>query len=265
MVGCRCSCVPLTAILTAAGVAGPVVAQAGRVWIEPRAGWLVPTGDLGRTDVLGSTGFGEFEQVDQSAALGAGVGVEFGSGWALRASAARYLKAGVRGEWRCVPFVPCPSVILPLDGELDRWMAAIDALYRPGAGLPLNPVVFAGVGVRRSALRWNPPAVDVTLPAFSFADTEAVYRLGVGVERGIGPVQLFAEVDAMAGRFGGGLYETKEGNLPADRAFTLEMGLAGGVRLPNPVKTAHAHPRRQTRRRAGRRGTIRRAAGRNSP
>ncbi len=130
-----------------------------------------------------------------------------------------------------MPFVACPSVLLPLEGELNRWTAAVDALYRPATTFPLVPVIFAGIGFRRSELSWSQPAANITLPALSFHETEPVYRLGLAVERSLGRAKVFGGVEATAVRFGGDLYESIEGNVEADRRLTLDMGLAGGVRI----------------------------------
>lgn len=223
----------LVSVAAIAAVCGPgwLAGQTGQVWAEPRGGWLAPTSDLGRTDVLGNTGFGVFGRVDQSPMLGVGAGVELGAGWTLRSSLDRSLGATVRGEWQCVPFVGCPAVLLPLEGELSHWTAAIDALYRPATALPLDPVVFAGLGLRRSQLDWGQPPADVTLPAFSFSETVAVYRFGTGVQRSLGRAKVFGEVQATAVRFGGGPYESIEGSIEADRKLSLDMGFIGGVRL----------------------------------
>ena len=94
--------------------------SAGRAWIEPRAGYIFPTRDLGRTDIIDNQGFGVFEDADPTAVLGLGAGVDLGSGFAIRASADWTLEASVNGEWRCAPFVACPAVLLPLDGNLSR-------------------------------------------------------------------------------------------------------------------------------------------------
>jgi hypothetical protein len=223
--------VSCAAVLAVAIAVAPLAGQTGRVWVEPRVGWLVPTRDLGRTDIVASAGFGVFERADQSAVLGLGAGVELGSRLALRAAVDRSLDATVVGEWKCVPFVGCPDVLLPLEGELSRWTTVIDVLYRPATPFPVEPVVFAGFGLQRNQLGWNQPEADVTLPAFSFSETEPVYRLGVGAERSLGRVKLFGEVDATAVRFGGGLYESIEGNVAADRTLSVDMGFVGGVRI----------------------------------
>jgi hypothetical protein len=225
------SLVSFAAIVAVPCVPGTISGQARHVWLEPRFGWLVPTRDLGRTDVLGGSGFGIFDRADQTAVLGVAVGVELGGPWALRSSWDRSLDASVPGEWRCVPFIACPAVLLPLEGELSRWTAGIDVLFRPATIVVVDPIVFAGVGVRRSRLVWGEPEADVTLPAFSFSETEAVYGLGVGVERSLGKLKLFGEVEATAVRFGGGRYDSIEGNVPAERKLALDVGFLAGVRV----------------------------------
>lgn len=213
-------------------VPGRLWGQTGRVWLEPKAGWLVPTRDLGRTDILGGSGYGIFDQVDQSAVVGLGIGFDLGARWALRATVDRSFAAEVKGEWRCVAFVACPSVLLPVDGQLTRWTTSADLLYRPPTPLPVAPVVFAGVGVRSSQLDWSEPAADVTLPAFSFDETEAVVRLGLGLERSLGrTARLFGEVEASSMQFGGGAYESIEGNVEAERTTALDFGFVGGIRI----------------------------------
>jgi hypothetical protein len=94
-----------------------------------------------------------------------------------------------------------------------------------------DPFLFAGVGLRRSRLVWSEPGADITLPAFSFSETEAIYELGAGVERSLGRIRLFGEIGATAGRFGGGRYDSIEGNVPADRELALDVGLVAGARV----------------------------------
>jgi hypothetical protein len=222
-------------------VASPSVPFQGRIassrfWFEPRVGWMVSTRDLGRTDVIENTGFGVFEQVDPTVSLGLGIGVDLGSGVGLRVSADLALAASVHGEWRCAPFVACPAVLLPLDGDLTRWNGAVEALYTIPIGFRLRPVAFAGVGVRRAGLEWNEPAADVTLPAFSFDDTEAIYRLGAGAVYSLGAAaEIFGQVEATATRFGGGAYDSIEGSVEADRKLSFDMGFLVGVRVRVPV------------------------------
>ncbi len=218
-------------VLVTLAVTEPLVAQTGTVWVEARGGWLVPTNDLGRTDVIANSGFGVFERVDGSPVLGVGVGLGLGTRWALRASYDHALDADVRGEWKCAPFVACPSVLLPLDGVMSRQTAMIDAMYRPAAELPLTPVLFAGLGVRKSRLTWSEPAADITLPAFSFDETDPVVRFGLGLERTLGATSLFGEVAMTTTRFGGASFESIEGSLPADRDLSLDLGLFAGVRI----------------------------------
>ncbi len=74
------SVVSYAAIVAVPWASRPIAGQVGQVWVEPRVGWLVPTRNLGRTDILGNAGFGVFQQVDQSAVLGLGAGVELGAG-----------------------------------------------------------------------------------------------------------------------------------------------------------------------------------------
>lgn len=223
-------------LILAAVVAGGLAparatGQAGGIWLEPRAGWLMPTRDLGRTDILDNSGYGVFEQTDPSAMVGLGVGVDLGTRWAIRGSVDRSFRAAVEGEWQCVPFVACPAVLLPVAGDLTRWTTSVDVLYRPVTPLPLHPMLFAGVGVRRSELSWGAPEADVTLPAFSFNETRAVVRAGLGLERSVGPARLFGQVEATSSRFGGGAYESVEGNVDADRTRSIDVGVMGGLRV----------------------------------
>lgn len=67
------SCLAL--VVTTLWTVRPLTAQTGGVWIEPRVSGLVPTRDLGRTDVLESSGFATFERADPSLSVGVGLGV----------------------------------------------------------------------------------------------------------------------------------------------------------------------------------------------
>jgi hypothetical protein len=219
------------ALLLGPAVVTPAAAQVGQVWVEPRAGWVLPTRDLGRTDVIGGSGYGVFEQANAGLSVGVGVGVGITDAWALRLSGDRTSDLAVSGEWRCAPFVACPSVLLPLDGELDRWSMGLDVMYRPALGLPVEPTLFGGLAVRQSSLTWDPPAADLTLPALGFEERGVLYRLGVGVQRAIGAATAFAEVEASTSRFGGAPYRSVEGGLEADHQAALDIGLIGGIRV----------------------------------
>jgi hypothetical protein len=219
------------ALLLGPAVVTPAAAQVGQVWIEPRAGWVLPTRDLGRTDVIGGSGYGVFEQVEAGLTVGVGVGVGVADAWALRISGDRTRDLAVSGEWRCAPFVACPSIILPLDGELDRWSVGLDVVYRPALGLPVEPTLFGGLALRQSSLTWSPNTVPITLPALGFEDRETVFRLGAGVQRAIGAATAFAEVEASTSRFGGAPYASIEGGLEADRHAALDIGLIAGMRV----------------------------------
>ncbi len=218
-------------VLVALAIPGALHAQAGHVWLEARGGWLFPTSDLGRTDVIDNWGYGVFEQVDDGAVFGVGLGVGLGSRWAIRASFDHALDVPVHGQWQCAPFVACPAVLLPLEGDLTRWSVVVDALVRPALEILVTPVFSAGVGVRRNALSWGEPAADVTLPAFSFSDTDVLVRFGVGAERALGNATLFGEFQMTTARFGGGAFESIEGSIAADRDVSIEMGLVAGVRI----------------------------------
>ena len=209
----------------------PVAGTLGGIWVEPRGGWRVPTTDLGRTDVIAGTGYGIFEMAEQSIVFGLAAGFEAGAGLALRISVLRSPEKAVHGEWKCVPFIACLAVLLPLDGDLSAWTGAIDVLYRLPMQLALEPVVFAGAGFRRSRLDWSQPAADVTLPGFSFKETVPIYRFGGGVGYAVGAATVFAEVEAVAARFGGGSYESIEGSVEADRELSVDVGFLGGVRV----------------------------------
>lgn len=218
------------AALLGPAVAAPAAAQVGRVWIEPRAGWVVPTRDLGRTDVIGASGYGEFGRLDAGLSLGVGVGVAVADAWALRLSGDRTSNLAVSGEWRCAPFVACPDVLLPLDGEMDRWSVGLDVIYRPAAGLPVEPTLFAGLAVRESSLTWDAGDI-VQFPALGFEERGIAYRLGAGLQRAVGPTTAFAEVEASTSRFGGAAYPSIEGDLEADRPAALDIGLMAGMRI----------------------------------
>lgn len=227
----------LVAVCTVAAIAAtmarPVSGQGRGVRIEPRVGLLVATTDLGRTDVLGGLGFGEFGSADVATTLGFGARVLFGSMWTVRASVDWSAETAVAGEWKCAPSVPCPAVLLPLRGELSRWSASVDAGFRIAA-LPLNPTLYAGFGLRESELDWGPPEADVTLPAFSFEEREPTYRLGIGVEKSLGSVTVFAEVDGLASRFGGHAFGEAQTRLEEERDLRWDLGLSGGVSIPVP-------------------------------
>lgn len=219
----------LLALVAMVFIPGWTTAQ---VWVEPHIGWNAPTSDLGRTDIISSNGFGEFERAEPHAVFGLGVGLNLGNQWSLRASVDRALEAAVEGEWKCAPFVACPAVLLPLDGQLSYWNVALDALYRIPLPVPVSPYLSAGIGLRKSDLDWSDPPADIVLPAFSFNETNVAYRLGVGVEYLTGVAAFFGAVEASASRFGGAPFRSIEGSIEEDRPLALEMGITAGVRFP---------------------------------
>lgn len=225
------SVVSFLSIVSTTGLSSPTSAQADRLWAEPRLGWAMPTRDLGRTDVIGNAGFGDFQQVDEGVVVGLGIGASLGPRWAFRVTADRLIGASVAGEWRCAPFVACPAALLPLDAELSRWSVAADAIYRPRTHLPLDPVLFAGAGIQQSELSWGPPEADITLPALAFKEREPIYHAGAGLERRVGDATLFGTLQVTSSRFGGGLYESIEGVMPEERQRSLDVGITTGMRV----------------------------------
>jgi len=139
--------------------------------------------------------------------------------------------APVSGEWRCAPFAACPDVLLPLEGEMERWSVGLDALYRPTSALPVDVRLFVGVGYRRNHLSWGEPSADVQLPAFEFEEGRVAYRLGGGLERSLEAISVFGEAEALASNFGGAPYESIEGNLEGKRQTTLDVSVVGGFRI----------------------------------
>jgi len=208
--------------------------QAGTVWLEPHGSWGIPTGDLGRTAVLANNGYGDFGDYGSGLSLGLAGGVEVGGGLAVRASVDRVFDTDVEGQWLCVPFIACPAVVVPLDGEASRWSAAVDVQYRPGAELPVAPVLSAGIGIARTRVDWAEPDVDFSLPAMVFEDTTPMYRVGLGAERGLGRTVFFAEVAGTLLRFGGPDYQSIEGDIPADISkptTQFDVAVGGGFRI----------------------------------
>ncbi len=204
---------------------------AGGLWVGARLGGHVPLRHLGRTDILASSGYGAFERADRGGTLGFDALLHVSPRWALRATLDRAGGASVAGEWKCVPFVACPSVLLPLDGELSHWTGVLAASFRAEIESIPDPRFWFGLGFRRNALEWGPPAADITLPAVSFHETTVAYRLGVGIEQPLGRARAFGEVETTASRFGGGLYQSIEGGIEADRRLAVDLTLTAGLRV----------------------------------
>ena len=223
----------LLVLLVALCVPVAAAAQSGTVWLEPHGSWSQPTRDLGRTGVVAASGWGEFSRADPAPTLGLGVGVGLSSDLMLRLTADRLFESDVQGEWHCVPFIACPSVVIPLDGEMSRWSAVLDLQYRPGPNLPVGPVLSLGTGVARTRVEWNEPDI-IQVGISEFTETAPVYRLGVGGEAGAGPVALVGEVRGTVLRFGGADYRSIEGDLIApvtEPTTQFDLSFGAGVRI----------------------------------
>lgn len=225
----------LGATLCFSGFAVPATAQLpGSIWVEPRVGWSVARGDLGRTDILGNAGSLRFDEIDPGPALGVGAGVTLTSVLAIRGSVDVSPDADATGVWSCAPFVACPSVVLTVEGRVARRTVSVDAILDPGLNLSIvRARIVAGVGLRHYTMTWEDPSLDAfDLPEHRFESTESVLRLGIDLASAVGAGELFASLEASGGRVGGERVLFIEGVVPDGRETRIDFGLLAGVRWP---------------------------------
>lgn len=198
---------------------------------ELRAGFVSPTSELGRTEVLQGAGYVVFDEPGTAATLGGAVLARVSGPWSLRVSVDHQFDTDVDGAWYCAPFVACPAVLIEPEGQLRRWVLGADvrlrALSVPG---PVQPVVFAGGGVRWSRLRWSSPIDEVPIPQ-AFDQQDFFWRLGLGASGRVGPVELFGEAGGTVGPFGVESEQYIEGLVPDGRETGLDVGVIAGVRI----------------------------------
>jgi hypothetical protein len=221
-----CTVAALSSVDRGGAQEGPI----GRFSVEVRAGYDHPSAELGRTATLESNGYVDFGQADPGFALGIGASVRLTERLGLRVALDHGFARSVRGQWLCAPFVACPAVIVTADGRLRRWSLSGDLQFAPRlSGCAVRPMVFVGAGWRQHRLGWT-TAPDIPVPT-AYHESDAFGRAGIGASRELGPVTLFAELEALFGPFGSGEELFIEGSVPANRNTQLDMGVTAGIRL----------------------------------
>jgi hypothetical protein len=224
----------LLAVLPSLSLGAPsdLAAQRCRqVALEVRAGWVGPTTDLGRTAILEGLGFVEFEEPPSTWSTGLGIVVDWAEAWSTRLTVDRAAASDVGGQWFCAPGLACPSVLILVGAELDRWTVGADMLYRPALPNPIaTPEVFIGAGVRHHRLRWDSPIPEVPIPT-EFDETDMVVRMGLGASRGLGPVALVGQLQGDLGGFGSAEERLGEHRVPDGRVLNVDLAAGLGVRI----------------------------------
>ncbi len=223
-----------TILVAPAAVAAQDGSQA-RLSFEARAGYTLPTRELGRTGVLGTPGQGylALEEADAGPVFGAGLTAHLSGPLSVRVTGDYAPETDARGQFFCELSSPCPAVLQLVEAQVQRWSVGADLQLRlPQVVAAVEPMFFVGVVRRTHEVRWESPILEVPIPT-SYDRSSYYLRPGLGASRSAGPVAFFLEAEALIGGFG----ETPfpDGTVPPDQLGDprrqVDLGLTAGVRL----------------------------------
>ncbi|MDH3224108.1 MAG: hypothetical protein OEO23_10375, partial [Gemmatimonadota bacterium] len=175
-----------------------------RLSFEARAGYTIPTRELGRTGILGTPrqGYLAFEEMEAGPIFGAGLAAHLSGPFSVRMTGDYAPETDARGQFFCEITTPCPAVLQLVEAQVRRWSVGADLQLRlPHVVAAVEPTLFVGVVRRTHQVRWESPILEVPIPT-SYDRSSYYLRPGIGVSRSTGPVALFLEAEAVIGDFG---------------------------------------------------------------
>lgn len=218
------------ALLAASFLPGPAQAQSAEgVALELRVGATFESDALGITTRAPEGYFG-FGKVDAAPSIGVGLLLPpIAPGIRPQALVSYAPPADLEGNWvPCEPGVPCPSVLLPVDGRASRFEATVGAElpFVVMAG-PARPYINVGLGLRRYGFSWRSigePDDVLRLGGGSFGETDLLARLGIGVGVELGRFAATLEGSADLSSFGPGRVPVPAETLALFPEPTIDLG-----------------------------------------